>query len=358
MWGAGLSEAAGGQQRGFFLFDCGVDSKPLTVARRPARIDHSGPSMGSDLKRLRSGDDSDDDDDVPMTAQERQHIDRMLQGYVADEEDAGLVALLQQEFSGSSSSSSSSNDLKRQQLAVTDDVANADDLEDTDDGDGDDEIGGNNSGGQASMQQQQHNNSKNRSSSDGHSGGESKFARSDRRSRVESHFQRVVAAAPAQVVRYQYGGDPLWCTFPSPTDHHHPQQTSVPHCEHCGARREFECQLMPGIFALKPLFAHQPRPPQTPTAYESSSSSSSSSSTMTCALNSEEQQTKTTATTEAVGQQSLMGETFDFGVVAVYSCPNSCSSSDSSDNNNIDSSSNSRKTTRLRFEFAVVQPPI
>ena len=289
-----------------------------------------------------SDDDSDDYDDVPMTAQERQHIDRMLQGYVADEEDTGLVALLQQEISGSSS------DLKRQ-TTITNNSAtatttrdDADDIEDADDNendDDDDEVGGNTTSSGQTSTQQQHSSSSSSKCRGGSS--DTKFARSDRRSRVESHFQRVVAAAPAQVVRYQYGGDPLWCTFPPPVDHDHEHRqqqasSSVPRCEHCGARREFECQLMPGIFALKPLFAHQPRSPQKP-------------------ANGDEPQTTTAV---ATGQETLLGETFDFGVVAVYSCPNSCSSSDSNDNIDSNSDSSSRKTTRLRFEFAVVQPPV
>ena len=79
----------------------------------------------------------DSDDDVPMTVQERQHIDRMLQGYVADEEDTSIIALLQQELSGSS-------DLKRQTVVTNNGATTAtavvrDDTEDMEDAD-DDEI--------------------------------------------------------------------------------------------------------------------------------------------------------------------------------------------------------------------------
>jgi hypothetical protein len=107
---------------------------------------------------------------------------------------------------------------------------------------------------------------------------------------------------------------------------------------------------MPGVFALKPLFAHQPRPPQT----TSDVCGSSLSSSVVDAIHSDERQT--TAVGAAGQESSLLGETFDFGVVAVYSCPNSCCYSDDNDNN-IDNSSN-KKVSRLRFEIAVVQPPV
>jgi Programmed cell death protein 2, C-terminal putative domain len=44
----------------------------------------------------------------------------------------------------------------------------------------------------------------------------------------------------SQVVRFAYGGSPLWCTYPPPVN-----SNSVPKCV-CGAERVFEMQLMPG----------------------------------------------------------------------------------------------------------------
>ena len=64
--------------------------------------------------------------------------------------------------------------------------------------------------------------------------------RSDCRSRVESAFQAAVSHAPSQVVRFAYGGSPLWCTYPPPV-----ASSIVPKCV-CGAERVFEMQLMPG----------------------------------------------------------------------------------------------------------------
>ncbi|CAJ1405853.1 unnamed protein product [Effrenium voratum] len=53
-------------------------------------------------------------------------------------------------------------------------------------------------------------------------------------------FQRRVARSPEQVLRYHWGGEPLWLQAPS--------GTAVPHCS-CGSRRGFELQLMPMLHA-------------------------------------------------------------------------------------------------------------
>ena len=64
---------------------------------------------------------------------------------------------------------------------------------------------------------------------------------SDCLSRVEGAFQAAVSHAPSQVVRFAYGGYPLWCTYPPPR-----AAAAVPLCA-CGAERVFEMQLMPGM---------------------------------------------------------------------------------------------------------------
>lgn len=43
---------------------------------------------------------------------------------------------------------------------------------------------------------------------------ESKLAHTNSRDKVEQYFQRRVAKYPNQVLRYAYGGQPLWCTSP------------------------------------------------------------------------------------------------------------------------------------------------
>lgn len=57
-------------------------------------------------------------------------------------------------------------------------------------------------------------------------------------------FNRIIRENPDQILRYQRGGQPLWATDSAPIP------TSIPDCELCGARREFEAQLTPRLLAL------------------------------------------------------------------------------------------------------------
>ncbi|KAJ1457500.1 programmed cell death protein 2 [Pelagophyceae sp. CCMP2097] len=56
------------------------------------------------------------------------------------------------------------------------------------------------------------------------------------------HFLGRVDRAPSQVLRYDRGGQPLWHGL-----QRRPPPGTVPNCEHCGAEREFEFQLMPQL---------------------------------------------------------------------------------------------------------------
>lgn len=236
-------------------------------------------------------------------------------------------------------------------------------------------------------------------------GNETGLSRSSRRQQAEAYFQRRVSFYPTQVLRYAYGGAPLWISHPSPLDVSAPppvlvssvgvttasnkgsadglgtaatagdteeetvfqlaatkknkknkaapgasaKQASgeasgpasrIPRCEGCGQARVFECQLMPALLS-----------------YISTSSSSNSKDT-----SSEKPTTSgvkhsaapalvASAGTNVTAAWSLdnppsaadiqrfqecLGQGLDFGVVAIYSCPDSCE--------------NSR-------EFAVVQGP-
>ncbi|KAJ1957281.1 hypothetical protein EC988_000907 [Linderina pennispora] len=86
-------------------------------------------------------------------------------------------------------------------------------------------------------------------------------------------FVETVAKNPAQTIRYQFGGSPLFYSFQDstaqmlgPTAHDDsddedaaPRRYStdrLPRCQHCSGRRVFECQLMPALLTVLPLAAH------------------------------------------------------------------------------------------------------
>lgn len=104
-------------------------------------------------------------------------------------------------------------------------------------------------------------------------------------------FQQRVALEPKQVLRYAYGGLPLWCSSPSPAE-----AIRIPCCEGCGGERVFEAQLMPG------LLRH----------FKSAASEITG-----------EAQLVSGDRSERLALLRRQGG-FDFGVVAVWSCENSC----------------------------------
>lgn len=124
------------------------------------------------------------------------------------------------------------------------------------------------------------------------------------RNKLENYFQRRISFHPNQCIRYDYGGMPLWCSiaypgmfespFVAPTSSSQKKTKAtlptvcmindglVPPCEYCGSKRVYEFQLMPSILSLYSKVQIQPPP----------------------------------STEEGVG--------LDFGVVAIYVCPDSC----------------------------------
>lgn len=49
-------------------------------------------------------------------------------------------------------------------------------------------------------------------------------------------FEKIISKYPKQVIRYAYGGEPLWPIVPF--------QLNIPSCP-CGLKRKFECQILP-----------------------------------------------------------------------------------------------------------------
>ena len=76
----------------------------------------------------------------------------------------------------------------------------------------------------------------------GSGGGGERYERLPPGVRHMLRFQRVVARAPQQVLRYCWDGAPLWPVPPPPGF-----AASVPRCGGCGAARRFEMQLMPHV---------------------------------------------------------------------------------------------------------------
>jgi pre-rRNA-processing protein TSR4 len=103
--------------------------------------------------------------------------------------------------------------------------------------------------------------------------------------KAEAMFQRRCGRCPGQVLRYAYGGSPMWCTLPAPDT----SRTACPPCAGCGADRVFEMQLMPGLIGLLP----NPRD-------------------------------KELSQAAVAAAAALLDDDIDFGVVTVWSCPNSC----------------------------------
>ncbi|DBA70262.1 TPA: hypothetical protein ACH3X2_012163 [Trebouxia sp. C0005] len=94
-----------------------------------------------------------------------------------------------------------------------------------------------------------------------------------------AHFAAVVAEAPGQCLRYCFdeGAAPLW-----PSCKHLPTPEDIPPCPHCGTPRRFEFQVLPQLLHHMDLDAEDPEGP-------------------------------------------------DWGCIAVYSCPKSCSNFVSTD---------------------------
>ncbi|XP_072029783.1 programmed cell death protein 2-like isoform X2 [Amphiura filiformis] len=57
-------------------------------------------------------------------------------------------------------------------------------------------------------------------------------------------FSKKLALCPEQCIRYSLNGSPLFLTSPNQSN------LSIPCCDHCGASRIFELQLMPGMVSL------------------------------------------------------------------------------------------------------------
>lgn len=196
-----------------------------------------------------------------------------------------------------------------------------------------------------------------------------RLSRMDKRSRIEWNFQTRVAMEPRQVLRYEYRAHPLWCTFPFP------DCRLVPHCELCGKPRVFEMQLMPALLSLLPSLEGEHRNEaiieesdkfelQNSTLELGDASQVTESDKDIDAFVDDDDREDSIPAQQTQKAQALnvsnkpsesqlskflqkLGDGIDFGVVAIYSCPDSCSTVHAT----------SPAVDSFQYEFALVQPP-
>jgi hypothetical protein len=121
---------------------------------------------------------------------------------------------------------------------------------------------------------------------------------------VELYFQRRIQLEPQQVLRYAYDGQPLWISPQKGLD----VSSTIDLCECCQSRRVFECQLMPALLSHLSKAAGQS---QTSVGAVTADISNNDNSKL--------------RDIRSMGAH-LLGDGLDFGVVTVWSCPNSCES--------------------------------
>ena len=145
------------------------------------------------------------------------------------------------------------------------------------------------------------------------------------RNRVERLFHQRMALEPRQVLRYCYNSEPIWISYPHPTEED--IKALVAPCPICGQQRVYECQLMPPLLSFI-----SSDDPTTTTSLECKKTLSDPTSDQVVA----------TDTPVVEDLASRLGDNLDFGVVTIWSCPNSCFAREGSGNT---------------MEVVIVQPP-
>jgi hypothetical protein len=288
-------------------------SSLITIVSLPEiRIIEIDEPLPPDFKTGTVGgeEDSDDDEILPFDQQvDNKHIQDLLSSYMRDEDDTEALHALQQLHLNASSSSvpvsSEKLETHGNDGVVTDEEVSF------------------------PVRQQEVRKNKTKSAVGKPVAKEDDFdletRGNDKKTRTELLFQRRVSLEPNQVIRYAYSGSPLWITYPSPVftvDSSNPVQA----CECCGSTRVYECQLMPALLSY--ILHERPSLPD--------------EIVQPAKVSEVEVVAKPANLTEEL--QKRLGDELDFGVVVIYSCPNSCFLSEHS-------------SFRFLSEFVVVQPP-
>lgn len=195
------------------------------------------------------------------------HVEELLEKYIKEtisegEEDPNIISLLQQQ--------------QKKKKTVNNDSEDDDDFDDNDDDDFNSSI----RQLQSLRRTAQNTKSSDSCSSNNISKGKNALSKTEwqQKKKSEEFYQKRVSIAPSQVMRYAYGGCPLWATIPSPPI------DNMPNCPSCGDCRVFELQIMPAVINyIDKLF-----------------------------------------TTDDAATHCSVSKEFDFGVATVWSCPKSC----------------------------------
>lgn len=129
--------------------------------------------------------------------------------------------------------------------------------------------------------------------------------------------QERVSLCPRQVLRYAYGGDPLWST-------HKPPREEPPVCA-CGKPRRFELQLMPMLLAILKVDEHAEET-ETATPPQLADGEVVVQPGVEAAED-DGQEDEGRRMGEQWGRRVLQSGGMDWGAVTVWSCEDSCSMS-------------------------------
>ena len=127
----------------------------------------------------------DDDSSALLNCSDQQHMKQLLESYFEGEENIEVVNIVSSAFNGSHKGTSNGSLSNVSSIEGEENVVIDDDY-------GDD------------------------SNDDVENAIQSSLSRSTMACRTEAYFQRRVSYYPHQVLRYAYGGEPLWITYPSP----------------------------------------------------------------------------------------------------------------------------------------------
>lgn len=228
---------------------------------------------------------------------DQSHISSLIESYLRDEEDREYATQLQQQLATSSRPVEDGENIEEDEDDEEDALGQSDD----DDDDALEEANPRSKakGKKAKQKNPNHSNHRKPSSS----------VSSRATQKIERYFQRRVSRHPSQVLRYAYGGSPLWSSALPPlpdqssstarkvlsTERRQQTSYNIPPCPFCGKERIFEFQLMPGMLSLWPACVQLPM-----------------------------QRLPANGKNQVINAQSSSNMEIDFGVVVVYTCPDSC----------------------------------